>query len=149
MFFLKICSPNSQCANTPGSYRCDCKAGFRSGADPRSCVGNAVESQSIDNDFAMLNIYVDIDECTETARLCQQNCANTWGSYQCSCQSGYTLAPDNRSCHDVDECELYKERGGLCIGLCVNEPGSYSCQCPEGYRLASDNRTCQGIPSRV
>lgn len=49
-----------------------------------------------------------------------------------------------RSCHDVDECELYKERGGLCIGLCVNEPGSYSCQCPDGYRLAADNRTCQG-----
>ncbi|KZS09136.1 Fibrillin-1-like protein, partial [Daphnia magna] len=124
-FAGQICSPNSRCANTPGSYRCDCKAGFRSGADPRSCV--------------------DIDECTETARLCQQNCANTWGSYQCSCQSGYTLAPDNRSCHDVDECELYKERGGLCIGLCVNEPGSYSCQCPEGYRLASDNRTCQDL----
>lgn len=90
-------------------------------------------------------IQLDIDECTETDRLCQQNCANTWGSYQCSCNAGFTLSADNRSCVDVDECEEYKERGGLCVGLCVNEPGSYSCQCPEGYRLSADKRTCQDI----
>ena len=116
----------------------------------------------------MISFYKDIDECAETSRLCQQTCTNTWGSYQCSCQIGYTLAPDKRhvlhsikckniinffsfyrSCQDIDECELYKERGGLCIGLCVNEPGSYSCQCPDGYRMAADNRTCQGNKNRL
>ena len=35
----QVCSPNSQCVNTVGSYRCECKEGFRSGSDPRSCVG--------------------------------------------------------------------------------------------------------------
>jgi hypothetical protein len=90
---FKICSPNSQCANTPGSYRCDCKEGFRSGSDPRSCVGNENNTAKFYStiNYLLLHIFTDIDECAETARLCQQNCANTWGSYQCSCQSGYTL----------------------------------------------------------
>nr|CAD7426278.1 unnamed protein product [Timema monikensis] len=46
------------------------------------------------------------------------------------------------SCHDVDECEQFKDRN-LCVGICVNQPGSYSCKCPDGYRLGSDGRTCQ------
>lgn len=124
-FAGQICSSSATCVNTPGSYRCQCKDGFRSGTDSRSCV--------------------DIDECSETARLCQHTCANTWGSFVCSCRTGYTLAADGRSCQDVDECEQYRERGGLCVGICVNEPGSYSCKCPEGYRLNADNRTCQDI----
>ena len=29
---------------------------------------------------------------------CEQVCSNTFGSYTCSCVSGYQLAPDGKSC---------------------------------------------------
>ena len=29
---------------------------------------------------------------------CEQICSNTYGSYACSCVSGYQLAPDGKSC---------------------------------------------------
>ena len=35
--------------------------------------------------------YLDIDECNENTDNCSQNCSNTIGSYQCSCNDGYTL----------------------------------------------------------
>ena len=42
--------------------------------------------------------YLDIDECSEDSDGCAQNCANTVGSYTCSCNTGYNLASDGRSC---------------------------------------------------
>ncbi len=63
---------------------------------PALVILNYLITFTVKNCFTDHNLNEDIDECAETARLCQQNCANTWGSYQCSCQSGYTLASDNR-----------------------------------------------------
>ncbi|XP_071483946.1 mucin-like protein [Diadema antillarum] len=41
----------------------------------------------------------DVDECrNETFNDCDQRCDNIQGSYLCSCDSGYTLALDERSC---------------------------------------------------
>ena len=37
---------------------------------------------------------LDIDECSEKSDSCDHKCVNTIGSYQCSCQSGFTL--DNK-----------------------------------------------------
>nr|CAD7397575.1 unnamed protein product [Timema cristinae] len=92
--------------------------------------------------FYVITMELYIDECKDSSGICHQTCINNWGSYRCSCNSGYTLQHDNRSCHDVDECEQFKDRN-LCVGICVNQPGSYSCKCPDGYRLGSDGRTCQ------
>jgi fibulin 1/2 len=85
----------------------------------------------------------DIDECSVGPGLCQHNCLNTWGSFRCTCQPGFTLQSDGRSCYDVDECAEFKDRN-LCIGMCQNTPGSYKCRCPEGYKLGADERTCIG-----
>ena len=40
----------------------------------------------------------DINECTSRSHNCVQVCTNTAGSFTCSCNSGYTLAADGRSC---------------------------------------------------
>lgn len=40
---------------------------------------------------------VDFNECNVYG-TCSQTCANTEGSYTCSCVEGYLLQPDNRSC---------------------------------------------------
>ncbi|XP_047103945.1 fibulin-1-like isoform X4 [Schistocerca piceifrons] len=120
----QVCARNSECRNTPGSYDCICKEGFRQEPGGRTCL--------------------DIDECSETAGICQQNCINLWGSYRCTCDAGYVRNIDNRSCDDIDECEKFKDRK-LCVGFCTNEPGSYRCSCPSGYRLGADGRTCHDI----
>ena len=39
---------------------------------------------------------IDINECE--LGVCDQNCNNTDGSFTCSCEEGYTMNTDNRSC---------------------------------------------------
>ncbi|XP_055595503.1 fibulin-1 isoform X2 [Uranotaenia lowii] len=121
----KVCPQNSDCLNTVGSYRCDCKEGFRK-ARPEDLI------------------CTDVDECSEVPGLCHQRCINYWGSYRCGCEPGYRLAMNNRTCDDVDECEEYKSNN-LCVGICENTPGSYSCRCPQGYKVGHDGRSCIDI----
>ena len=42
---------------------------------------------------------LDIDECSENNDNCSQNFSNTIGSYQCSCNDGYTLDSDQHNCN--------------------------------------------------
>ena len=39
----------------------------------------------------------DQNEC-ERDGMCMHSCRNTYGSFQCSCNQGYELAADGRSC---------------------------------------------------
>lgn len=87
---------------------------------------------------------IDVDECKDIPGLCHQRCNNYWGSYRCSCESGYRLNENNRTCDDVNECDVHKTYN-LCMGICENTQGSYKCTCPSGYKLGVDGRTCQGI----
>lgn len=121
----QVCPVNAVCVNTVGSYMCDCKEGFKKqNPGDKTCI--------------------DIDECQDIQGLCSQRCINYWGSYRCACDSGYRLNSNNRTCEDIDECEVHKSYN-LCMGICNNTPGSYSCTCPPGYKLAVDGRTCQGM----
>ena len=45
--------------------------------------------------------YIDVDECSGGSNKCDQTCTNTEGSYTCSCNSGYTLSSDGRSCNGM------------------------------------------------
>ena len=44
--------------------------------------------------------FLDIDECMEY-NDCHQICTNTNGSYECSCNPGFMLMNDNRTCTGV------------------------------------------------
>lgn len=44
---------------------------------------------------------IDINECSTGTHNCAQRCHNTAGSYTCSCNSGYQLASDGRSCNPL------------------------------------------------
>ncbi|KAG2459291.1 LRP2 protein, partial [Polypterus senegalus] len=66
------------CTDTPTSFRCMCRPGYRLMSDNRTCD--------------------DVDECNESPSVCSQLCENTVGSYICKCAPGYIREPDGRRC---------------------------------------------------
>ena len=54
-------------------------------------------------DFISLNavffLSIDLDECAVNKGGCDQVCTNTQGSYQCSCNPGYTKS--GHRCHGI------------------------------------------------
>ena len=43
-------------------------------------------------------MYADVDECSDGIHDCMQNCNNTLGSYICTCDSGFIIDADGRTC---------------------------------------------------
>ncbi|XP_055962583.1 hemicentin-1 [Sorex fumeus] len=85
----------------------------------------------------------DINEC-ESREACQHECRNTFGSYQCLCPPGYQLAPNGKTCQDVDECA---DESGRCgpAHTCFNTRGSFQCidtPCPPGYQRDPTSGFC-------
>ncbi|KAI4819529.1 hypothetical protein KUCAC02_004774 [Chaenocephalus aceratus] len=111
------CQPSQQCINTLGAFTCQCPDGYRK-------VG--IEC-------------IDIDECRY--RYCQHRCVNVPGSFSCQCEPGFQLAGNNRSCIDVNECEM----GAPCSQRCYNTYGTFLCRCDQGYELDADGLTCKDI----
>ncbi|XP_058272407.1 EGF-containing fibulin-like extracellular matrix protein 2 [Hemibagrus wyckioides] len=114
---LHDCQPSQHCINTLGTYTCQCPDGYRK-------IGQEC---------------VDIDECMY--RYCQHRCVNYPGSFSCQCEPGFRLAGNNRSCVDVNECEM----GAPCQQRCYNTYGTFLCRCEQGYELDSDGFTCNDI----
>ena len=72
-------------------------------------------------------------------------CANTLGSFTCSCAVGFTGGGTVSSpCVDVDECAPAEPGLVPCSGAhetCTNTPGSFLCGCGSGYASAHDGCT--------
>ncbi|EAL71369.1 hypothetical protein DDB_G0272434 [Dictyostelium discoideum AX4] len=130
------CVSPATCANTQGSYNCNCPAGYTKSTDGLSCI--------------------DIDECATSNGGCAQICTNTFGSSTCSCDTGYTLNSDKKGCTgkyltliffeiisyiDVDECATGAQK---CVSpaTCANTQGGYNCNCPAGYIKSTDGLSC-------
>ena len=72
---------------------------------------------------------VDINECGDGTHACGENgvCANTRGSYTCSCADGYASeSADTLQCSDVDECAAGTDTCGA-NSLCANIAGGFVC----------------------
>ena len=59
----------------------------------------------------MLIYYTDINECLIDNGGCEHNCINIEGinsttglGYQCGCDNGYQLAPNNHDCNGMCAC---------------------------------------------
>ena len=96
-----------------------------------------------------IHLEKDLDECNDdwASNNCDTNaqCVNTFGSYNCSCISGFE--GDGLNCLDIDECSLNEDSGlSLCnnTGKCVNTQGSYRCECFNGYVNSNDSIGCIG-----
>ncbi|XP_069315317.1 nephronectin isoform X4 [Eulemur rufifrons] len=101
-----------RCMNTLGSYKCYCLSGHVLLPDG-SCSGALTCS--------MAN--------------CQYGCDVVKGQVRCHCPSpGLQLAPDGRTCVDVDECATGRASCPR-SRQCVNTFGSYICKCGKGFDL--------------
>ena len=56
---------------------------------------------------------------------CQQLCYLSAGRQLCDCYPGYSLASDNVTCQDIDECLAHN---GGCDQICHNRPGTFMCE---------------------
>uniref|UniRef100_A0A3Q4H6C5 Low-density lipoprotein receptor-related protein 2 n=1 Tax=Neolamprologus brichardi TaxID=32507 RepID=A0A3Q4H6C5_NEOBR len=75
------------CTDTPTSFICTCRPGYRLMSDGKTCD--------------------DVDECTETPGVCSQLCENTVGSHMCKCAPGFLREPDGRSCRQNSNISPY------------------------------------------
>lgn len=70
---------------------------------------------------------------------CNQKCIEQPSGPKCSCQRGFTLGLDNKTCQDINECEM-----DICAQNCTNTPGSFVCNCfSSEYSLRSDHVSCK------
>ena len=68
-----------------------------------------------------------MNECSLNNGECSHDCENTDGSYQCTCEDGYTMnSDDDRTCDDVDECAAGSHHCSTGED-CVNTEGGYEC----------------------
>ncbi|XP_039993298.1 matrilin-3-like [Xiphias gladius] len=74
---------------------------------------------------------------------CQHICVSNGNSYNCKCNSGYILNPDQKTCSRWDACA----QGHTCQHICVNSGDSYTCKCQVGYLLNVDQKTCSSSDS--
>ncbi|XP_029163192.1 fibrillin-1-like isoform X1 [Nylanderia fulva] len=119
-----VCS--YECVNTPGSYRCACPPDMRLAEDAASCeVSTCPPGLKRDDDDSECR---DIDECLDGEYECSHLCVNTYGSYRCSCPSGWILENDNFTCAKIDPCS-----DSPCSHSCVATGSKYRCECPAGY----------------
>ncbi|XP_072016916.1 microfibril-associated glycoprotein 4-like [Amphiura filiformis] len=89
-----------------------------------------------------LTLKHDVDECTVDSDNCDENaaCANTVGSFTCSCNTGYNEV--GITCIDIDECNMNPDHCDPNTA-CTNTAGSFTCACNTGYN--GDGVTCTDI----
>ena len=103
-----ICSfANSECVNTPGSYRCKCAKGFLRNKTHCSGMPEAAYMLLVFqiiftfSKSTILYIVSDIDECKDGfPHNCNitELCINYPGRYKCQCKEGYERFSENETC---------------------------------------------------
>lgn len=86
------------CNNYPGGYNCSCNPGYTLDIDGRSCNGNTPLYYYTSIYLVVLCVLLDDQECDIDNGGCQHTCINTDGGYYCSCNQGYQIDDDHKSC---------------------------------------------------
>ncbi|PFX12944.1 Angiopoietin-related protein 3 [Stylophora pistillata] len=88
------------------------------------------------------DLISDINECVQNNGCSENaNCTNTEGSYNCSCNPGFS--GDGHKCEDIDECAHNTHNCSRNNATCTNTEGSHNCSCDPGF--TGDGHICQDI----
>ncbi|XP_030844962.1 mucin-like protein isoform X1 [Strongylocentrotus purpuratus] len=135
------------CINDSPGFNCSCFSGFILTNDNKTCMvtescdlecGTGVCINSTEEEICVcdqtgyefnstINNCTDIDECIGE-NLCEMNCINIPGGYDCSCGEKFLLQADGRGCSDRDEC-LDGTHTCDTNAACSNKDGGFTCTC--------------------
>lgn len=144
--------PSYNCSGAPSACAKTCGDGMLQGTEAcddgntmagDGCFACAIEAGYTCDVTKHPTTCTDINECTAAGGSpCGSNstCANTVGSYTCTCASGFQSS-DGKNCMDINECT-----GTPCgtNSTCTNTSGSYTCACKSGYASA-DGKNCADV----
>uniref|UniRef100_A0A3B4FTE7 Nephronectin n=2 Tax=Haplochromini TaxID=319058 RepID=A0A3B4FTE7_9CICH len=155
-----VCQPGCKHGDCVGPNKCKCHPGFTGktcnqdlnecGLKPRPCKHRCMNTYGSYKCYCLNGYMLMPDGTCGNARTCgmancQYGCEVLKGEVRCQCPSpGLQLAPDGRTCVDVDECAA-----GIAVcprfRKCINTFGSYICKCHEGFDLQYINGKYQCI----
>ncbi|XP_046747526.1 fibrillin-2-like [Diprion similis] len=130
---------SGQCFNQPGSYTCARAPTPIPRSSSHRCGPGAR--------YTRLGCE-DIDECSEVEDACTstEDCANTPGSFMCTCKRGFNRDNVTQACVDINECQIQKHNC-LQSQRCDNTIGSFTCvrylNCGTGYTLNAASEICE------
>ncbi len=139
-----VCSGEpSKCAQTCGNGQLDSGEGCEDGNNKAGdgCSACQVEPGYTCATASLPSTCTDINECAAAGgNDCDPHatCANTPGSFSCTCKTGYS--GNGKQCADVDECAAGGGNNCSAHATCANTPGSFSCTCKAGY--SGDGKSC-------
>ena len=144
---------NATCSDTDGSFYCNCTEGFEGNGTYCKSIYCFAFHLYLMSDCA---ITVDVDECQFEDMLCDSHatCFDTYGSYFCTCDTGFTgngsvcfgeIVIVLKLCSkiirsilyvfntDINECTTLGLDACHPNATCNNTVGNYSCVCDPGF----------------
>jgi len=138
---IHSCNDEATCKNSPGSYDCQCDAGFAGDGfgNTMRVIERSVDADGTEHSEMVIKGCEDVDDCDPALfsgneegpcvhGTCQDKGPN---SYKCTCSIGWV---DANCDMDENECDPITGNNNCHVfAKCVNKPGKFDCICEDGY----------------